>query len=207
MPPISISSTDSLHSTLNLGALPNHALHLFPRSVGGKFISNPPPRPGFFSVLFKALTSLTLLTSVFQNINGIWRFVHPLHLKNTAIAQYELDRDWLDYHIQQWEKKEVASDGRMMILLAKEKPHLFAKGYITDKVEESETRKIYSGILKEFNPEYWEENKDVLGEAREWRNTRASLRNEKLGDIDDEMEAEDEDAKQQIDEISQDEVV
>jgi len=102
--------------------------------------------------------------------------VHPVHLKNTALAQYEIDKDFIEYHNAKWEDKAHQAEGRMMRILAQKKPYFFARGYIIDKDAGSKERKVMSGVLKALNPEYWERNKDILGEALEWKDVRIHLR-------------------------------
>lgn len=53
----------------------------------------------------------------------------------------------------------------MMSQLAIENPFLFAKGYVLNKERGSKERKLMAGVLKTFNPEYYQQHHVLLGEA------------------------------------------
>jgi len=73
-----------------------------------------------------------------------------------------------------------------MMILGREKPYFFARGYILNKEEGSEIRKVYNGILKKLNPGYWERNREILGEATEWEESTQLLKEGRLGQNNDE---------------------
>jgi hypothetical protein len=96
---------------------------------------------------------------------GIWNFVHPLHLRNTAIAQHEIDREFIDYHNQEWNEKLKAADLKMVRIMAREKPDLFVRNFVLGRDKNSRERKLMAGVLQRHNPEYYQLNQEVLGEA------------------------------------------
>ena len=49
-----------------------------------------------------------------------------------------------------------------------ERPKWFAQKYILHKEQGSSERRTMAGMLKTLNPEYYEENRDILGEASDW---------------------------------------
>ena len=67
------------------------------------------PRKGIFGVLFGSIASLAVLEGILRNIMGIWNFVHPMHVRNTAIAQYQTDVEYLEYHNKEWKDKHEAA--------------------------------------------------------------------------------------------------
>jgi hypothetical protein len=80
------------------------------RSLDVGFIESPShPRKGFFGVLVGSIASLAVLEGIFRNIMGLWNFVHPMHVRNTAIAQYEIDVEYLEYHNKEWKDKHEAA--------------------------------------------------------------------------------------------------
>jgi hypothetical protein len=93
---------------------------------------------------------------------GIWNFVHPLHVRNTAIAQHEIDKEYFDYHNEEWAKKLKAADLKMVRLMAKEKPDLFVRNFVLGRDKTSRERRLMAGILQAYNPEFYETYKDVL---------------------------------------------
>jgi len=73
-------------------------------------------------------------------------------------------------------------------------PLLFVTNWILDKEEGSEERIRMTGLLKLFNPEYYEANKQVLGEAMDWDQLRGDDSEEAYSDAEDfeeDLEAED----------------
>jgi hypothetical protein len=72
---------------------------------------NPPSRPqkGFFGTLVGSIASLAVLEGILRNIMGVWNFVHPMHVQNTAIAQYEIDAEYIEYHNKEWRDKHEAA--------------------------------------------------------------------------------------------------
>jgi hypothetical protein len=154
---------------------------MFARSVASSWNPNLPetsfqPRPGFFGVLYKGLTSLRILQPVFSNIISIWRWVYPLHLRNTLKAQQEMDKEYDEYHNEEWALKNDKATSKMMVLLAKEKPFLFARGYIMGEEQGSLRRRTMVGFLKKMNPQFYDVNHQVLGEAVEWAETLSQAR-------------------------------
>jgi len=122
---------------------------------------------GFFGTLFNAISILGSVESILSHINGMWRFIHPIHEKNTRIAQYELDAEYAEYHDTEWAKKHQRASVRVMNRLAIDEPYLFARGYILDKKKGSPERKMMAGVLKFYNPRYYQEHETLLGEAIE----------------------------------------
>lgn len=104
-----------------------------------------------------------------KNINSIWNFVYPRHIRNTQAAQDEVDTEYIAYHTKEWQDKHRRAKNRartqLIAITAVEKPDRFVRQYILDTDEGSSERKVMTGILKVFNPEYYEENQDVLGET------------------------------------------
>jgi hypothetical protein len=154
---------------------------MFARSVASSWDPDLPevsfqPRPGFFGVLYKGLTSLRILQPVFSNIITIWRWVYPQHLKNTQRAQQELDREYHEYHNEEWALKNDKATSKMMVKLAKEQPFMFARGYIMGEEQGSLRRRTMVGFLKKMNPQYYDENSQILGEAVEWADILSQAR-------------------------------
>ena len=77
----------------------------------------------------------------------------------------ELDREFLQYHQEEWADKNRHAVVQMMKLLAVERPASFARAFVLDKPEGSEERKAMTGILKFLNPEFYEIYREVLGES------------------------------------------
>lgn len=136
-----------------------------------------PPKLGFFGTLFRALSVLAALSSTLNIISQVWGWIHARHERNTAIAQAEVDKEFQAYHDEEWAYKEQRANARMMILLAKEKPLLFYRGYVRGRPMGSEERNRMVGILKMLNPEYYERNQNALGEAMEWDEVKSILKN------------------------------
>lgn len=130
------------------------------RSLSGRT----PPKWGFFGTLFNTIANVG---SIMSHINGIWRFVHPIHEKNTIIAQYELDAEYDEYHDTEWANKHRRASTRVMNRLAVDEPYLFARGYILNKKKGSHERKVMAGVLKFYNPGYYQEHETLLGEVIE----------------------------------------
>jgi len=159
MPPVTSLSLVS-NSANVLSPPPLLARSLSPRSQ---------PKQGFFGIVFNAISSLATVGGIMKNINAIWKFAHRRHTKNTQAAQHELDTEYITYHITEWRDKHRRARNRavtqIMANMAVERPNRFVRQYILDKEEGSRERKIMTGLLKVLNPEYYEENQDVLGEA------------------------------------------
>jgi hypothetical protein len=167
MPPVNTLSLPSTPLTPNV--LLSHSL--FTRSLPPESSS---PKRGFFSTLFNAISSITILESLLRNIMTIWDWVHPIHIRNTHAAQLELDMEFLEYYRQEWKDKNRLANVCMMKTLAIEKPYYFIRGYVLDKREGSDERKKMTGILKFFNPEFYEVYRKQLGEAMEWDKSKVS---------------------------------
>ena len=124
----------------------------------------------------------------------VWRWVYPIHQKNTNIAQSFIDEAYLQYNQEEWEDKSKIAQAQMMRTVAMRTPLLFATNWILDKEEGSEERIRMTGLLKLFNPEYYEANKQVLGEAMDWDQLRGDDSEEAYSDAEDfeeDLEAED----------------
>ena len=115
----------------------------------------------------------------------VWSHVHPMHVKNTWIAQNELDMEALDYHNEEWKDKNRQAEIRVMRKLARDNPYFFVRGYILDREEGSDERKVLVEILKKFNPEYYSECQDVLGEGMDWDEEMSEMLRSSDTDIDD----------------------
>jgi hypothetical protein len=159
MPPVASLSLQSA-STKALSHLPILARSLNARTQ---------PKQGFFGTLFNAIARLGSAESILSHINGMWRFIHPIHEKNTKIAQYELDAEYDEYHDTEWANKHRRADVRVMNRLAVDEPYLFARGYILNKEKGSHERKVMAGILKFYNLGYYQEHEILLGEAIEMK--------------------------------------
>jgi hypothetical protein len=87
-----------------------HFLSLSHRSLDAGVVESPShPRKGIFGVIFGSIASLAVLESLLRNIMGIWNFVHPMHVRNTAMAQYQTDVEYLEYHNKEWKDKHEAA--------------------------------------------------------------------------------------------------
>ena len=157
MPPVTSLSLPSA-SPKALSPLPILARSLSSRTQ---------PKRGFFGTLFNAIKSLGSVESILSHINGLWRYIHPIHEKNTKLAQYELDAEYGEYHDTEWANKQRRASVRVMNRLAVDEPYLFARGYILNKKKGSHERKMMAGILKFYNPRYYQEHEILLGEAIE----------------------------------------
>ena len=154
----------------SLSLVSNSANVLSPPPLLGQSLSQrSQPKQGFFGTLFNAMSSLATVAAVMKHINSAWKFVHRRHIRNTQAAQHEVDAEYLTSHMTEWEDKNRRARNRavtqMMTNTAVERPDRFVKQHILDKEEGSRERKIMTGLLKVLNPEYYEENQDVLGEA------------------------------------------
>ena len=146
---------------------------LLPRSIPPPRLALSPPRRGFFGGLFNGISSLTTLGSILNTITRVWNWIQGRHLRNTMIAQAEVDREFQNHHHEEWVYKGQRVDARMMMILAREKPFLFYHGYVRKHAMGTEERKRIVGVLKMFNPQYYERNKGKLGEAMEWDEVKA----------------------------------
>jgi hypothetical protein len=80
------------------------------RSLDGGMLEAPShPRKGIFGVILGSIASLAVLEGILRNIMGIWNFVHPMHVRNTAMAQYQTDVEYLEYHNKEWKDKHEAA--------------------------------------------------------------------------------------------------
>lgn len=88
-----------------------------------------------------------------------------MHVRNTAIAQHELDKDYIEYHNQEWEDKHKAANLEMVRTMATRKPDMFARNFVLGRGKTSRERKLMAGMLQRYNPEYYQLNQDLLGEV------------------------------------------
>ena len=174
MSPVGLASQPSWNASLSLP-------HSLSYSLRARSVSSPLPlsplKLGFFGTLFRALSVLAALSSTLNIISQAWGWIHARHERNTAIAQAEVDKEFQAYNDEEWAYKEQRANARMMMLLAKEKPLLFYRGYVRGYPMGSEERQRMVGILKMFNLKYYERNQKALGEAMEWDEVKSILKN------------------------------
>lgn len=154
----------------SLSRVPNSASVLSsPPLFARSFSPQSQLRQGVFGTFLNAISSLATVLGIMKNINGIWKFIHPIHIENTKAAQEEIDTEYITHHMTEWQNKIRRAKNRaltqMMTITAVERPDRFVKQHILSKEEGSRERKFTTGLLKVLNPEYYEENQDVLGEA------------------------------------------
>lgn len=83
------------------------------------------------------------------------------------MAQAVLDTEYEYEQDNAWKEKERRAEVRVMSRMAVSDPLYFARGYILNRPMGSHERKIMAGVLKFYNPEYYELNQFILGEADE----------------------------------------
>lgn len=71
--------------------------------------------------------------------------------------------------------------------LAVDEPYLFARGYILNKKKGSQERKMMAGVLKFYNPGYYQEHEILLGEAIEMEVDAEETDGESKVDIEEEI--------------------
>jgi hypothetical protein len=136
---------------------------LVSRSIEPHTISSPPER-SFFGKLFSAISVFGGLQSVLSTISTVWHWVHRHHIKNTALAQYQVDREYWEEQSAEWVAKNRLSRIRMKSIIAIVNPGLFTKKFILSEPEGSEDRKRMAALLKLVNPKSFEILKDQIGE-------------------------------------------
>jgi hypothetical protein len=127
-----------------------------------------PPRRGFFGTLFEVISSVVILGTLFNGITIFWNIVHRQHIRNTLRAQRDIDYEHLVYNSKEWLYKNQIARLRVMIMIAIVNPRLFVKRFVFEEKERSEERKRMAGMLKRFNPKYYDKHCDELGEAATW---------------------------------------
>lgn len=175
MPPV--NSLSLLSNPLASNALPSHSL--FARSL----VPRSQPTRGFFGTLFYNISRLATMESPMRHIMSAWDIIGSMHDKNTKIAQLEIDKGYLNHHDEEWQDKNRLAVARMMKILAVEAPYLFVQGYVLDKEEGTQERRIMAGILKALNPEFYEQYQELLGEAMDWDEMGVSPKEEQAQDV------------------------
>lgn len=127
-----------------------------------------PPRRGFFGTLFEAISSITILGTLFKGITIFWNILHRQHVRNTLRAQQDIDHEHLVYHSSEWLYKNQIARLRVMIMIAIGNPRLFVKRFVFEEEVGSKQRKRMAGMLKRFNPKYYDKHCDEVGEAETW---------------------------------------
>ena len=141
------------------------------QSVSSGFLqrrSNIQKRGGKPSIYGTLLPIFNIIQTICQNLMTVWKYVYPVHMRNTALAQSFIDEAYLQYSQGEWEEKQQIATAQMMRQIALRTPLLFVTSWILPKEEGSAERSKMTGLLKLFNPEYYEANKEVLGEAMDW---------------------------------------
>jgi hypothetical protein len=156
MPPHAVSF---LHTTPPK-LLGPHAM--LPRSVDTEA---PSPRRGFFGTLFRSLGSLVIVEAILSNIIKGWAFIHPRHQRNLALAQHAVNVEWWEYHSSEWEEKVRRAEFQALTTYAEKKPVGYSIMLPLKCKMGSVERRLYNGILRKVNKKFYEEYKDVLGEA------------------------------------------
>jgi hypothetical protein len=158
MPPLALSS---------LNRTPRNVLRphpILPRALDAGAISSP-SRRGFFGVLFKSLGSLAIVEAILSNVMKAWSFIHPRHERNLALAQNAVNLEWWQYHSSEWKDKKRRAEYQALTIFAKEKPVSYCIMMSLKCEMGSFQRELYNGILKQVNEAFYEEYKDILGEA------------------------------------------
>jgi hypothetical protein len=151
-------------------ASPFHNSHsLVSRAIdpGGLYLPDAPSR-GFFGSLFQAISSMAVIGSLLNGITIFWSMVHRQHNRNTLHAQNKINLEHWKYHSDEWDYKNELARLRVMIMVAIANPRVFANRFVFEEEQGSELRKVMAGMLKRFNPEYYEKHRDELGDTVEW---------------------------------------
>jgi len=117
--------------------------------------------------MFNSLGSLAILEAILSNIMKAWAFVHSRHERNLAIAQHAVNMEWYEYHSSEWNDKQLSAEYKALKIYATEKPVSYCIMLPLKCEVGGRDRKLYNGILKQVNEKFYEEYKDVLGEAME----------------------------------------
>lgn len=116
-------------------------------------------------MMFKSLGSLAILEAILSNIMKAWAFVHPRHQRNLAVAQHAANMEWYEHHSAEWEEKQLSAEYKALKTYATEKPVSYCIMLPLKWEVGSRERKVYNGILRQVNEKFYEEYRDVLGEA------------------------------------------
>jgi hypothetical protein len=124
-----------------------------------------PPERGFFGKLFLLLGSLTIFETPLATITSVLAIAFRQHIINTARVQVELNREYWEYHANEWEYKNKIARLRMKATVAIINPPLFTKSFIFTEKEGSPQWKRMTAVLKRFSPRYFEKIRDKLGDV------------------------------------------
>jgi hypothetical protein len=127
-----------------------------PRSLPSD-IAFSPPQYGFFAKVFKVLGQLCLLQALTAKLSGIHKILDAHHRKGCKRKGAFNQR-----------AKDYAQEVKRGILLATENPELFARKFILSERKGSPERQVMTGILKEFQPDYYLAHVDTLGDCIQW---------------------------------------
>jgi hypothetical protein len=127
--------------------------------------STPAPHRSFFGTLFRSLGSLAIVEAILSNIIKDWAFIHPRHQRNLALAQHAVNVEWQEYHSSEWEERVRRAEFQALMTYAEKKPVGYSIMLPLKCKIGSVERRLYNGILRKVNKEFYEEYKDVLGEA------------------------------------------
>ena len=111
------------------------------------------------------LGGVAVLEAILSNIMKAWAFIHPRHERNLAMAQDSVNMEWYEYHSAEWDEKQLRAEYKALKLYAKEKPISYCIMLPLKWGVGTRERRLYNGILKLANEKFYEEYKDVLGEA------------------------------------------
>jgi hypothetical protein len=179
MPPLPISSISAPSPTF----LSPHTVLARSFKLSARSIDSPSPKRGIFAVLFSSLGPLTLLASLLSNISKAWAFIHPRHQKNLAIAQNAVNQEWWEYHSQEWRDKVLGAEFTALLTFAKQKPISYCLLVPLKVPLGSSQRTLYNGILRIADEPFYEEYKDILGEAMDEDVVRAMFEGEAGGEV------------------------
>ena len=154
---------------------------LFSRTISN---SISPPERGFFGKLFVVLRSFRIIKTVLATITSAWKIAHKQHIINTARAQLERNKEYWDYHANEWEYKNKVARLRMKATVAIINPPLFTKNFILTEKEGSNDWKRMAALLKHFNPRYFEKIQEKLGDVGELADIDIIIGEETMEDID-----------------------
>ena len=143
-----------------------------------------PPKRGFFGRLFLLLGSLTTFNTLLATITSVWTIAYRQHIINTARAQVELNKEYWEYHANEWEYKNKVARLRMKATVAMINPPLFTKNFIFTEKEGSARWKRMAAVLNYFSPRYFEKIRDKLGDVDDLTDIDIFAGEETIQDID-----------------------
>ena len=127
--------------------------HIDSRSIGSNSVT---PSRGVMGIVLKLIVSLVALQPVMEHIITFCNWAINKDVKNTYLAQIEVNTDYLNRQQELWEEKVQKARTSFLERLAVEKPALFMKEFIDGKEKGSEDWQFFVRLLQKQNPGFFE---------------------------------------------------